>query len=409
MLEDLPRWHRYHARPDAIGTQLLVRLDGKTDLASGGDQDDVGLPPGAIGEDVGQRLPRQCQDCGHVAELHDVAVRLDDLVGVGRPQGDQPGDGAQRGELLHGLMRWPILAVAHGVVREDEDRGKLHHGREPDGGARVVAEDEERRPERPELRQRKPIHDRGHPVLADAEVQVLSAGTPGLEIPRPLVRQRGPVRGRKVRRPAEEPGHVLSEHVEDLTRSVPPGHALRIGREDGKILVPIDRQLAPLHQIDFVGECSVLRAIGFEQTQPPIPRGGAARAHPGREMLVHAVGDEELGVLGPSVKTLGETDLIVAQRLAMGLGRVVLVRRAVADVAVDDDERGTPFRALEDLEGARDTIHVVGVVHALHVPAVTHEPPGHVLRERQACAALDGDAVVVVDPAQVVETQVAGQ
>ena len=93
----------------------------------------------------------------------------------------------------------------------------------------------------------------------------------------------------------------------------------------------------------------------------------------------------------------------------MGLGRVVLVRRAIADVAVEDDERGAALRALEDLEGARDTIHVVGVFHALHVPAVTHEPPGHVLRERQACAALDGDAIVVVDPAQVVETQVTGQ
>ena len=306
-------------------------------------------------------------------------------------------------------MRWPILAVAHGVVREDEDRGELHHRRQPDGGARVVAEDEERRPERPELRQREPVHGGGHRVLADAEVQVLSGGTPGLEVPGPLVGQGGPVRRCEIRRPAEEPGNVLSEHVEHLARRVPPGHALRIGREDGKVLVPIDGQLAPLHQIDLVGERSVLRAIGLEQIHPPTPRGGATRAHPGREMLVHAVGDEELGVLRPSVKTFGETDLVLPQRLAMGFGRVVLVRRAIADVAVEDDERGAAFRALEDLEGARDTIHVVGVVHALHVPSVTHEPPGHVLRERQACAAFDGDAIVVVDPAQVVETQVAGQ
>src|SRR5439155_3587944 len=111
--------------------------------------------------------------------------------------------------------------------------------------------------------------------------------------------------------------------------------------------------LAPLHQVDLVGECSVLGPIGFEQIHPPTAGRPPPRAYPGREMLVHAVRDQELGVLGPSVKTLGETDLVLAQWLAMGLGRVLLVRRAIADVAVEDDERGVALCALEDLEGAR--------------------------------------------------------
>ena len=57
--------------------------------------------------------------------------------------------------MLDGLVRRAVFSVAHGVMREDEDGGQLHQGRQPDGGPRVIAEDEERRAEGPELRQRR--------------------------------------------------------------------------------------------------------------------------------------------------------------------------------------------------------------------------------------------------------------
>ena len=87
-----------------------------------------------------------------MSQLHHVAVRLHHLVGVTGPQGDEAGDGAQGCQVLHGLMGWAVLAVAHGVVRENEEGRQLHQGRQPDGRARVVAEDEERRAERPQFR-----------------------------------------------------------------------------------------------------------------------------------------------------------------------------------------------------------------------------------------------------------------
>ena len=65
-----------------------------------------------------------------------------------------------------------------------------------------------------------------------------------------------------------------------------------------------------------------------------------ARADPVGEVLVDAVGDQELGVLGPAVGALRLAHLLLAERLAVRLGRVLLVRRPVADVAVDDDQRG---------------------------------------------------------------------
>ena len=52
---------------------------------------------------------------------------------------------------------------------------------------------------------------------------------------------------------------------------------------------------------------------------------------------------------------------------------------------------------------------VVAVVHGLHVPAVRLEPGGDVLAERERRAAVDADAVVIVEEDEVAELQVAGE
>jgi hypothetical protein len=65
-------------------------------------------------------------------------------------------------------------------------------------------------------------------MLADAEVQVLAAAILGFEISRTLELERGLVGWPEVRRPAEEPGDVLREHVQNLARRVPSGNALRV-------------------------------------------------------------------------------------------------------------------------------------------------------------------------------------
>ena len=65
-----------------------------------------------------------------------------------------------------------------------------------------------------------------------------------------------------------------------------------------------------------------------------------------------------------------------------------LLRRAVADAAVEDDERRPALGLPEDREGVLDAIDVVGVADAQHVPAVGQEPGRDVLGERQVRAAL---------------------
>ena len=126
-------------------------------------------------------------------------------------------------------------------------------------------------------------------------------------------------------------------------------------------------------------------------------------------MLVDAVGHKELRVLGPAVAALGEPDLLISEWLAVCRGRVLLVRRAVADVTIQHNEGG-PFLGLsEDLNGVLDALYVVGVADTQHVPAVSQKSCLDVLCKRDARFSLDGDVIVVVDPAKVAETQVTGQ
>ena len=89
--------------------------------------------------------------------------------------------------------------------------------------------------------------------------------------------------------------------------------------------------------------------------------------------------------------------------------RARLVRRSVADDAVHHDQRRTLALGPKRIEGGAQRAQVVGVGDVLHRPAVAGEPGRHVLGERQAGGALDGDLVVVVDPAQVGQLQVPGQ
>ena len=53
VVEQLPRGHAHDAGLDPFGLEGLVGLDAERNLAAGGEQEDVGLAPLGIGEDVG--------------------------------------------------------------------------------------------------------------------------------------------------------------------------------------------------------------------------------------------------------------------------------------------------------------------------------------------------------------------
>ena len=77
-------------------------------------------------------------------------------------------------------------------------------------------------------------------------------------------------------------------------------------------------------------------------------------------------------------------------------------------LSIDDQGRPADL-GLELLEGAREQRGVVGVADPQHVPAVALEAAQHVVAVGEGGVAVDRDVVVVVDPAEVVELEVAGE
>src|SRR5262245_28368962 len=174
-------------------------LHSKTELAPRSDENYFRVSVGRVSEHVGpprhprrrrvfctierrQWLPRQHEHGRLMAELDNIAVGLDDFVGIARPQDHQSRDGTQRYKLFHWLMSRTVLSITHGIVREHEESGQFHQGRKTDGRARVVAEDKERCAEGTELGQRETVDNRGHGMLANAKMQVLPARAVGLEV-----------------------------------------------------------------------------------------------------------------------------------------------------------------------------------------------------------------------------------
>src|SRR5215467_13784805 len=78
-------------------------------------------------------------------------------------------------------------------------------------------------------------------------------------------------------------------------------------------------------------------------------------------------------------------------------------------MAIENDERGPALRLAEDPEGVLDAIDIVRITDSQNVPPVAQEPRRYVLGEGNTCVAFDGDVIVVVDPAEIVEAQVGGQ
>src|ERR1700733_5949709 len=74
-------------------------------------------------------------------------------------------------------------------------------------------------------------------------------------------------------------------------------------------------------------------------------------------------------------------------------------------MAVQNDERGPAFGLLEDVQGLFDAVEVIGIAHAQDIPTVSQETGRNVFGEGDVRVPLDGDMIVVVDPAEVLEAK----
>src|SRR5260370_10063411 len=108
-------------------------------------------------------------------------------------------------------------------------------------------------------------------------------------------------------------------------------------------------------------------------------------------MPAHVFGNQELGILRPAIGTLGEADFLFSQRLAMGGGGIDFVRRAIADMAVEDDQSRPTFGLPEHRERFLDALQIIGVPDPKHVPMIPEEAGRHALGYSATRIALDGD------------------
>src|SRR5262249_5111266 len=184
---------------------------------------------------------------------------------------------------------------------------------------------------------------------------------------------------------------------------------LGIGRKARQVAIPPRGQLAPLHLLDLGGELrELLTVVGKERVPAPM-RLGAARADPGIKLLHDPFGYKKLGILRPAIGALGKPDLLLAQRFAMGGGRINLVGRAVADVAIENDESRSALGVPENRERILDALKIIRVANPQDVPSIGKKARRDILCEGDAGLTLDRDVIVVIDPTQVVELEMASE
>src|SRR5262249_43829945 len=99
----------------------------------------------------------------------------------------------------------------------------------------------------------------------------------------------------------------------------------------------------------------------------------------------------------------------LAQRLSVGSARILFVGGAVGDVAIDDNKSRSIGGVLERCKGPFEHVQIISVADSRDIPAVTNEARSYVIAVGQRGIALDADMVVVVDPTQVGELEVACQ
>src|SRR5581483_7084522 len=189
---------------------------------------------------------------------------------------------------------------------------------------------------------------------------------------------------------------------------VAAGEAFGVGRKLRELRRETRGQLAALHALDLVGELRKSLAVVGQARLPFGMQLLAARAEALAQMIHHAIGHQELGVLGPAIAALGQADLLLAKWFAMRGGGVLLVWCAVADMALTDDQRRTVLTAVEDLDRCIDMLEIIDVADPRDVPAVTEETRRHVLAEGEVGVAFDGHAVAVVEPAEIGQFEMSG-
>ena len=244
-------------------------------------------------------------------------------------------------ELLDRLVRRAVLAESDRVVRVDVDHALLHERGEPDRRPHVVREDQERAAERDDAAvQRHAVHDRRHAVLANAEMHVARGVVVRREVLPRLDRR--VVRRRQVGRAADRARAATSA----IALSTAP-NAARLATLPFSFVKFGIFFAQPCGQLAGEPALELLRVAADTRLRTPsrcvVPLGvlPSRRASFALRQCASASRrhEERLFGLGQPRFLFVARTFVLAERLAVRLRGVLLVRAAVADVRARDDER----------------------------------------------------------------------
>ncbi len=176
----------------------------------------------------------------------------------------------------------------------------------------------------------------------------------------------------------------------------------------GSASSPTFGQLARLNELQLGGQLGMFFLVFGEQLRPIRCCFVAALAERLLKMLWHFRRHGELHIGRPAVGRLRGRDLLRTQRLAVRIGRAGLCWAPVGNHAFHGDECRAAFVFNHSAICGIERGQIVGVFHGQHMPTQAAETRGDVLAERQLRTAFNRDLIVVVNPAQVVELQMAG-
>src|SRR6185437_9769137 len=109
-----------------------------------------------------------------------------------------------------------------------------------------------------------------------------------------------------------------------------------------------------LHAIKLVSQIGMIFFVAPQKLLPGGAQVVTALADSVGKMLAHPVRYQELGVFRPAVGALGKADFILSQRFAVSFTSVLLVGRAVSNVAIDDDEGWAVTSVVKQFQGAHE-------------------------------------------------------
>ncbi len=157
----------------------------------------------------------------------------------------------------------------------------------------------------------------------------------------------------------------------------------------------------------LTGQIGIGRSPGIEPLLP-IGFGLGAALHGGAEMGQGFVRKIELLVRIPAEILLGRLHFFCAEWRAVGLAAARLVGRAEADGGANHDERRSRRLGLGCDQGAVDGFDVgVAMFDAQDLPTIRFEALAHVFGERQRGGAVERHLVVVVEPDQLAQSEMA--